>query len=89
MDKLKNDINSYDTVFGIREVTRYICLDSIRCVVIASNADEPIKKKLISMCESKKVPYRFVPSKEEMGKIANLERPCTVTGFFKEKPRTH
>lgn len=89
MDKLKKDINSHQSVFGMREVTRYICLGNIRCVVIASNADEPIKEKLTRLCETKNVPYRFVPSKEEMGKVANLERACSVIGFFKAKPQTH
>lgn len=89
MDTLLKDIESHKTVFGIREVTRYIGSGNIRCVIIASNADSFIKDKAVSLCESNNVSYRFLPSKEEIGKIAGLDVACAVIGFMEKSANTH
>jgi len=83
VEQLKKDITSYATVYGYREVARYISEGSIAHVVIAEDADNTYKSKLAQLCDANDLPYRFLSSKEQLGKIAQLDVSCAVIGFAK------
>lgn len=72
------DLN--DLVKGYRQVVKGIAGGYIRCVVIARDADESIIGKITSLCHEKRIPYRFEPTKKEMGDRLQLDVACAVYG---------
>ncbi len=83
MEQLKKDITDYRTVYGYREVARYISDDSIAHVVIATDTDNTYKSKITLLCAEYNTPYRLLSNKEQLGEIAGLEVDCAVIGFRK------
>jgi len=59
---------------GTNETTKSIERGLAKLVYIALNVDPPeIVAHLPLLCKERKVPYIFVPSKEELGKRSGLE----------------
>ncbi|MEM1966617.1 MAG: 50S ribosomal protein L7Ae [Nitrososphaerota archaeon] len=59
---------------GVNEVIKSVERGQAKLVVIAENVDPPeVVAFLPSLCEEKKIPYIYVPTKEELGKAAGLE----------------
>jgi large subunit ribosomal protein L7Ae len=59
---------------GVNEVIKSIERGQAKLVVIAENVDPPeIVAFLPSLCEEKKIPYIYVPKKEDLGRAAGLE----------------
>lgn len=70
-------------VIGLRQVIRGIGDNQIRCVLIAADADEPIRRQLITLCSRHQIPVMFTPSKAELGREAGIEVSCATVGFLK------
>lgn len=83
MEKLNKDIAAKIAVYGYREVAKFISEGSIAHVVIATDADNDYKNKLIRLCTAYNLPYRLISHKEELGKLAGLDVGCAVIGFRK------
>ncbi|MEM2896459.1 MAG: 50S ribosomal protein L7Ae [Candidatus Bathyarchaeia archaeon] len=61
---------------GTNESTKAIERGIAKLVLIAEDVDPPqIVAHLPILCEEKKVPYIYVPSKSELGKYAGIEVP--------------
>lgn len=59
---------------GINEVTKMIERGNAKFVVIAEDVNPAeIVMHLPLLCEEKKVPYSFVPTKKELGEKAGIE----------------
>lgn len=59
---------------GTNEVTKAVERKTAKLVYIAEDVNPPeIVMHLPLLCEEKKIPYTFVPSKEELGKTAGLK----------------
>ena len=59
---------------GTNEVTKSVERGQAKLVVIAEDVDPPeIVAHLPLLCEERKVPYLYVPSKEELGKACGIE----------------
>jgi len=59
---------------GINEVTRAVERGQAKFVVIAEDVDPPeIVAFLPILCDEKRVPYVYVPSKKDLGAAAGLE----------------
>jgi large subunit ribosomal protein L7Ae len=59
---------------GTNEVTKYVERNQTSLVVIAEDVDpEEIVAHLPVLCEEKKIPYTYVPSKAELGRVSGLE----------------
>ena len=71
-------------VAGIRQVVRGIKSDRIRCVLVATDADEHIKTELTSLCSSNAIELRYVLNKKELGKRLDLDVDCAVVGILKD-----
>lgn len=71
-------------VAGIRQVVRGIKSDRIRCVLVATDADEHIKTQLTALCNPKGLPLKFVLNKKELGKRLGLDVDCAVVGILKD-----
>jgi len=70
---------------GTNETTKLIEKGEAALVVIAEDVDpEEVVIHLPMLCDEKKVPYVYVPSKKDLGKSAGLEVSCAAVGI--EKP---
>ncbi len=59
---------------GVNETTKSIERGEARLVVIAEDVNPPeIVAHLPLLCDEKKIPYIYVPSKQELGKAAGIE----------------
>lgn len=59
---------------GTNEVTKAVERKQPKLVVIAEDVDPPeIVAHLPPLCEEKKVPYTYVPSKKDLGTAAGLQ----------------
>lgn len=68
---------------GINEVTRAVERGQARFVVIAEDVDPPeIVAFLPILCDEKRVPYVYVPSKKDLGAAAGLEVPASAVAVI-------
>lgn len=68
-------------VAGMRQVVRGIKAGQIRCVLVASDADEHIKTELQRLCTPKNIQLRLVLTKKELGEKLGLDVDCAVVGI--------
>jgi len=62
---------------GTNEVTKAIDSGSAQLVVIAEDVDpEEIVMHLPMLCEEKNIPFVYVPTKQDLGKAAGIQRNC-------------
>ncbi|MHA1769698.1 MAG: 50S ribosomal protein L7Ae [Candidatus Thorarchaeota archaeon] len=67
---------------GINEATKSIERGIARLVLVAENVEPPeIIMYLPGLCDDKKIPYIFVPSKEDLGKAAGIERQTAAVAI--------
>jgi len=75
---------------GTNEVTKLVERGDAIFVVIAEDVNPPeILMHMAPLCEERKVPYGFVPSKAELGNACGLEKPTAavaITDAGKGKP---
>lgn len=58
---------------GVNEVIKSIERGQAKFVVISMDVDPPeIVAFLPTLCDEKKIPYMFVPSKEQLGEVAGI-----------------
>ncbi|MGD0729221.1 MAG: 50S ribosomal protein L7Ae [Candidatus Micrarchaeaceae archaeon] len=64
---------------GANEVTKSVERGLASFVVIAGDVEpEEVVIHLPSLCEQKKIPYSYVPSKADLGKSIGMNVPCTA-----------
>ena len=70
---------------GINEATKSIERGIAKIVVIAEDVEPPeITMYLPGLCDDKKAPYIFVPSKKDLGNAAGIERPTAAIAIVVE-----
>ncbi|MGB9732794.1 MAG: 50S ribosomal protein L7Ae [Candidatus Micrarchaeia archaeon] len=69
---------------GANEVTKSVERGLATFVVIAEDVEpEEVVMHIPTLCEQKKIPYAYVPTKEILGKAAGLNVPCTSVAVEK------
>lgn len=64
---------------GTNESTKAVERGLAKLVIIASDVDPPeIVAPLPYICEEKKVPFMFVPSKDKLGKACGIDVPASA-----------
>jgi large subunit ribosomal protein L7Ae len=64
---------------GANEATKHVERGQAKMVVMAEDVTpEEILAHMPLLCEEKKIPYTYVPSKEELGNAAGLGVPTTA-----------
>lgn len=67
---------------GMNETTKAVERNQAKLVVIAGDVDpEEIVMHLPALCDEKKIPYAFVPSKLELGRAAGLDVPSSAVAI--------
>lgn len=72
-------------VCGKRQTLRTIneSSASIRCIVIAQDAEKQVIQSAIDFCKLKGVPFSIVSTKSTLGKLANIKIDCSMICIFK------
>lgn len=70
---------------GVNETTKAIERGLAKLVVIATDVSpEEVVMHLPVLCDEKKVPYAFVPSKDELGRSAGIQVPTSSIALTEE-----
>lgn len=70
---------------GTNETTKAIERAQAKLVVIAEDVDPPeVVAHLPLLCEERKIPYMFVPSKEKIGTAVGIDVPAASVCIVKE-----
>ena len=68
---------------GANEATKHVERGQAKIVVMAEDVSpEEILAHMPILCEEKKIPYTYVPSKEELGNAAGLGVPTTAIAII-------
>jgi len=74
---------------GTNEATKAVERAIAKLIVIAEDVDPPeVIAHLPLLCEERKIPYIFVPSKEQLGKSVGIDVPCASACIVKEGEAT-
>ena len=70
---------------GTNEATKAVERSIAKLVVIAEDVDPPeVVAHLPLLCEERKIPYVFVPSKDKLGNAIGIDVPCAAACILKE-----
>lgn len=70
---------------GTNEATKAVERSIAKLVVIAEDVDPPeVIAHLPLLCDERKIPYVFVPNKEQLGKSIGIDVPCASACIIKE-----
>jgi large subunit ribosomal protein L7Ae len=70
---------------GTNETTKAIERGTAKLVVIAENVEPPeVVAHLPILCEERKIPYIFVPTKEKLGSAIGIDVPAASACITKE-----
>jgi large subunit ribosomal protein L7Ae len=74
---------------GTNETTKAIERAQAKLVIIAEDVDPPeVVAHLPLLCEERKIPYIFVPSKEKIGNAVGIDVPAAAVCIIKEGDAT-
>ena len=79
-----NDFKAIPKVIGTKQTLKQVAHGKARKVVLAMDADEPIKKEVLEACQKADIPVYSVKSKHDLGKSCGIERPAAVVTLLKE-----
>ncbi|MEG2456620.1 MAG: ribosomal L7Ae/L30e/S12e/Gadd45 family protein [Clostridia bacterium] len=77
---LETIVNS-DKVVGMKQVLKGIENSTIKCVIVADDADDFIKNQVVACANQYKVKIENVSSKEALGKVCNIDVGAAVVGL--------
>lgn len=74
--------NSGNVRKGMNETTKSVERGVAKLVVIAGDVEpEEIVMHLPALCDEKKIPYVYVPSKQELGRSIGIDVACAAVGI--------
>lgn len=84
MDKEKNNYQSLQSsskVVGSKQVLKGISDGTVRCVIVAADADFRLKRKIADCAAEYNVRLITVPSKKRLGEQAGIEVATATVGL--------
>ncbi len=67
---------------GTNEATKFVERGQAKLILIAQDVEpEEIVAHLPMLCEEKKIPYVYVPSKQELGKACGMDVQAAAAGI--------
>lgn len=76
-------LKALSKVVGMKQVLRAVGADQVQQVLLAQDADEYIKNKVVSTCEEHGITPVPVPSMEELGKACGIAVKCATVAILK------
>ena len=78
-------LNRSSKVVGSKQVLKGMSEGSVRCVIIASDADTELKKKLVEEAFRLRLNVMYAPSMARLGEAAGLEVAAAAVGIGSEE----
>lgn len=69
-------------VVGTKQVLKSIESNTVKCVIVADNADGFIRNQIIVLCHEKGIKVEKVPSKEALGKLCGIDVSAACVGLI-------
>ncbi|MCM1306545.1 MAG: ribosomal L7Ae/L30e/S12e/Gadd45 family protein [Bacteroides sp.] len=82
-EKLIEMLNHSSKVVGSKQVLKGISDGTIRCVIVATDADADLRKKITACAKAHSVEMQRVSSKRQLGELAGIEVAAAVVGLQK------
>ena len=82
-EKLEQMLTSSSKVVGSKQVLKGISDSTVRCVIVASDADAQIKKRIVAQAKAKGVEIVYVASKKRLGESVGVEVSAAAVGIVK------
>lgn len=83
-EKLIEKLNDSSKVVGSKQVLKGISDGTVRCVIVAADADAELRKKIVLSARTHNVKVVRVPSKRHLGEAAGIEVATAVVGLTKQ-----
>ncbi len=80
-----NMLKNLDKQVGCRQVLRGLSEDTIRCVVVAEDAEDRLKDVLVKASALKRVQVFYAPSMAWLGQNAGIDVGAAAVGFLKSE----
>lgn len=84
-EKLELMLNTSSKVVGSKQVLKGISDSTVRCVIVASDADAQIKKRIVAQAKANGVEIVYVASKKRLGESAGVEVSASAVGIVEAK----
>lgn len=78
-------LNGPSKVVGSKQVLKGLSEGTIRCVIVASDADPDLKKLLVGEASSHGVKVSYAPSKRKLGEAAGVEVAAAAVGILSDR----
>ena len=79
---LLKTISESEKVVGTKQVLKSIEGKTVKCVIVADNADGFIRNSVTALCcRENGIEIISVPSKKELGRISGIDVPAAVVGL--------
>ena len=82
-EKLEQMLTNSSKVVGSKQVLKGIADSTVRCVIVASDADAQIKKRIVAQAKAKGVEIVYVASKKRLGESVGVEVSAAAVGIVK------
>lgn len=82
-EKLIEMLNRSSKVVGSKQVLKGISDGTVRCVIVATDADADLRKRIVAAANAKGVKVEKLPSKRQLGEIAGVEVAAAVVGLLR------
>ena len=84
-EKLEQMLTNSSKVVGSKQVLKGISDSTVRCVIVASDADAQIKKRIVAQAKANGVEIVYVASKKRLGESAGVEVSAAAVGIVEAK----
>ena len=80
-----SDISRLNKVVGIRQVTKFVNLDQINLIILATDADPDFEKQVLELASAKGVSIVRKGTKTQIAQLCGIDKIATVVGVLKQK----
>ncbi len=81
--KIKTMLSSPSKVVGSKQVLKGISNGTIRCVIVALDADAEVKKVLVDKAKAAGIEILYVQSKKRLGEVVGVDVATASVGIVK------
>jgi len=84
-EKLEQMLTNSSKVVGSKQVLKGISNSTVRCVIVALDADAELRRKIVAAANARRVDVTFAASKKRLGELAGVEVAAAVVGITEAK----
>lgn len=84
-EKLEQMLTNSSKVVGSKQVLKGISNSTVRCVIVALDADAELRRKIVVAANARRVDVTYVASKKRLGELAGVEVAAAVVGITEAK----